>query len=410
MSGLQLLLLLLAAAPDNCGPFEQVADHFWEFRARTMPYSADDIPRLERPPGLVRSWSKTSIQRQRTELAALADCLAQATLAEASWAVARRVDVRLIRSALARVRWELDVNRRWERDPGFYLDQALTPVLELLVEPPPIEASRAKELITRLRNIPAVLKDAEENLDGGVQLFAQLALERLVDIRANLVRVDTGVLPLLPKDATRSAFSDALLAAADALEGYRAWLIQHAPAMRGTASVGREAYVFFLQQVALIPYTPEQLLAMAQQEWERSVAAEALEAQRDNGLPPLAYIASLEVQLALYQKDELAIRKFLEERGILSVPAEVHHFTVRPITGVHRCARRFRRAGLVHRSLPPNPGRRAVALPALAKARLLRKGHRSRPSASHHARRRPWALLPARPVLETSGPNSAPLL
>ncbi len=325
-----LSLLWLAAAPLPCGSFEEVADRVWEFRARTMPFSVDDIPRLERPPGLVRSWSKKSVQGQRAELAALTDCLARATTDESSWSVARRVDVRLIRSTLARVRWELEVNRRWERDPGFYLDQALTPVLELLVEPPPFDAPRARELAVRLHNVPALLKNAEENLDGGVPLFAQLALDRLVDIRRTVGRVETGVLPLLPQDA-RSEFSAAIRAASDALEAYHAWLTEHAPSMRGKASVGREAYLFFLQQVALIPYSPEQMLSMAQQEWERSAAAEALEAQRNVALPPLAYIPTLELQIARYQKDEVAIRKFLEERGILSVPAELHHFTVQPI-------------------------------------------------------------------------------
>ena len=101
--------------------------------------------------------------------------------------------------------------------------------------------------------------------------------------------------------------------------------------MQGSPSVGRAAYVFFLQQVALIPYSPEQLLAMAQQEWERSVAAEALEQQRNAALPPLAYIPSLQLQIARYTADEAAIRRFLEERGILSVPSDLPHYTVQPI-------------------------------------------------------------------------------
>ncbi|MGO8971535.1 MAG: DUF885 family protein [Myxococcaceae bacterium] len=326
-----LSLLMFAAAPASCPAFDEMATRVWEFRAWTMPFSVDDIPRLERPPGLVRSWSKASVQRQREELAALADCLAIATAKESSWPIARRVDVRLIRSTLARVHWELDVNRRWERDPTFYLEQALTPLMELLDEPPPIDAARGRELLLRLLNIPAVLKNAEENLGSGVQLFAQLALGELRDIRGKLRRVEAGVLPLWPQAASRSEFSDGIRAAEEALEAYRAWLTEHAPAMQGSASVGRDAYVFFLKKVALIPYSPEQMLAMAQQEWERSVAAEALEIQHNVGLPPLSYFPSLEAQIARYGHDELAIRRLLEERGILSVPSEVRHFTVQPI-------------------------------------------------------------------------------
>jgi hypothetical protein len=216
------LFALLATVPPACPPFEEVAAQVWEFRARTMPFSADDIPRLERPAGLVRSWSKESVNQQRAQAGVLAACLTQVTAGESAWPLARRVDVRLIRSALARVHWELDVNRRWERDPGFYLDQALTPVLELLTEPPPIGSARARELVTRLRNVPSLLQEGKANLQGeAVPLFAQLALAKLVDIRQTLHRVATSVLPLLPKDASRSDFSGSIVAAADALESFR---------------------------------------------------------------------------------------------------------------------------------------------------------------------------------------------
>jgi Bacterial protein of unknown function (DUF885) len=328
-----LVLAVLASAAPPCPPFEEVATRFWEFRARTMPFSSDDIPRLERPAGLVRSWSKRSVEKQRTELAALSSCLSMATAGEATWPLARRVDVRLIRSALARVHWELDLNRRWERDPGFYLEQALTPLLELLTEPPPIDGARAQELVVRLRNIPGLMQDAQANVQGGVQLFAQLALAKLTDIRGALQRVEAGVQPLLPKETSRSDLSGAFSGAADALESFRGWLAQHATSMRGNTSVGRTAYVFFLQQVALIPYTPEQLLAMAEQEWERSVAAETLELQHNMGLPALSYFPSIELQMTRYQADEAAIRSYLESHGILSVPAELRHFTVHPIPG-----------------------------------------------------------------------------
>ncbi len=296
-----------------------------------MPFSADDIPRLERPLGLIRSWSKASVEAQRAEAKGLSDCLASATVDEASWPVAKRVDVRLLRSLLARIHWELDLNRRWQRDPGFYLEQALTPLLELLAEPPPLDGRRAKELLSRLKNIPALVKEAQSNLDSGVQLFAQLALAQLEDIGSRMKRVEAGVLPLLPKETPKSEVTSSFGAAVAALEGYRGWLSQHAPSMQGSPSVGRAAYVFFLHHVALIPYSPEQLLAMAQQEWERSVAAEALEQQRNAALPPLAYLPSLEMQIARYRADEASIRRFLDERGILSVPLDLPHYTVQAI-------------------------------------------------------------------------------
>ena len=44
-------------------------------------------------------------------------------------------------------------------------------------------------------------------------------------------------------------------------------------------ALGATAYGFFLHQVALLPYTPEQLLAMARQDFDRVLAMEAYERQ-----------------------------------------------------------------------------------------------------------------------------------
>jgi hypothetical protein len=322
----------LAAAPVACPPtIQALAERAWDLRARTMPFSSDDIPRLERPPGLVRSWSRKSVEQQRFEWAALRACLRR--LPEAGLPVPLRVDRRLIGSLFARVEWELDVNRRWERDPTFYLEQTLTPVLELLVQPPPIDEPRARELLLRLHNVPALIADGKENLRGGVRRFAQLALDSLQEIRPKLQRVESGVGPLLPPSVARAELAQAIDSAASALESYRALLEARSNQMVAKASVGRAAYEFFLRQVALVPYTPEQLIAMAQQEWERSMTAEALEQQRNSGAPLLAYFGTLDEQIARCQKDELSIRKFLEERSILSVPASVRHYTVQPIPG-----------------------------------------------------------------------------
>jgi len=74
-----LVLAVVATASPPCPPFEEVAARVWEFRARTMPFSADDIPRMERPAGMVRSWSRATVDQQRVQVGALATCLKVAT-------------------------------------------------------------------------------------------------------------------------------------------------------------------------------------------------------------------------------------------------------------------------------------------------------------------------------------------
>jgi len=87
-----------------------------------------------------------------------------------------------------------------------------------------------------------------------------------------------------PQDLSAS-FQQATEQAIRALEAYRAWLQAQLGAMPEKVSVGRENYEFFLHQVALLPYSPQQLLALGRQELDRSVAFEQYEKQRNRDCP-----------------------------------------------------------------------------------------------------------------------------
>ncbi len=308
---------------------EEIGNEFWAWRVRTQPFLKDDIPRIDRPE-CERDWSASSIRGMR---ATLADFEARwKAIDAAKWSIAQQVDYRLIGSALARVRWELDVNRRWERDPTFYLDQTLTALLEALVQPPPFDADRSREILGRMQEIPKILKDGLANLRP-VRPFAQLAIDTLGEIRAQLSQVGRAAAPLLREDRSGSgeiaaAFHAATEKAIAALETYRASLEERLSKFPQESAVGRAAYQFFLNQVALLPYSPEELLAMSRQEWERAVAFEACEAQRNRGLPELQHAASIEDQIRNSVRDELAIRDFLESKGILTVPSWMGHYTI----------------------------------------------------------------------------------
>jgi uncharacterized protein (DUF885 family) len=320
--------------PAQATALEQFAARFWTWRARYQPFSTDDIPRLERPSG-ERDWSAHSIAQQRAQLAELEAQWKK--LDRSGWTTSEKVDDRLMSSALARVHWELDLTRRWERDPTFYLDQTLTALLESLVEPPPFTPARSQEILARMQAIPKILSDGQANLHA-VRPFAQLAITSLQQIKPNLRQVEREVAPMLQKDAAHSTdisaeFHEATEKAIVALESYRAWLQQRLPSMPEDAAVGRKNYEFFLSHVALIPYTPEQLLAISRQEWERAVAFEAIEKQRNQGLPELKIASSIDEQIRTSERDELAIRNFLQGKGILTVSPEIGHYTIRLMPG-----------------------------------------------------------------------------
>lgn len=309
---------------------QSLAKDFWQWRARHQPFSKDDIPRIDRPQG-PRDWSAASIASQRASLKHYETRWKQ--LETGGLNRTQQVDYRLMGSAIARVRWELDLNRRWERDPSFYLDQTLTALLEPLLQPPPFDANLSREIVERMNEIPAILEEGRKNLHP-IRPFAQLAIAGLGKIRPNLMRVLAEVGPMLRGDSGDAArFRQSTEKAISALESYRSWLQQNLDGMPGDGAVGRASYEFFLNQVALLPYTPEELFAISAQEWARAVSFEQYERVRNRELPELKVAASLEDEIGKAQSNELAIRSFLETRGILTVPADMRHYTLRPMPG-----------------------------------------------------------------------------
>ncbi len=231
-------------------------------------------------------------------------------------------------SAIARVRWELDVNPRWQRDPAFYVEQTVDALQEELMPPPPFSGERSREIVARTENIPAILEQAKLNLKA-IAPFAQLTIAMLSDIDSRLARVERGVSPLLTGDDQRARFRIAIAAASKALVDYREWLKQNLPTMRQDFALGDKAYGFFLHQVALLPYTPERLLSMARQDFERILAMESYEHQRDLRAPELKLPATAEEESARMTREDANIRRYLTEHQILTVPPDLPHWTAR---------------------------------------------------------------------------------
>jgi uncharacterized protein (DUF885 family) len=326
-----LLLSTLSFGQAKTDSLDQFASDFWAWRAQYRPFTFDDVPRMEHAPG-TRDWSAAAVANQHADLAAFER--RWKTMHMDGWPVGRLVDYRLLGSALARVRWELDVNPRWQRDPAFYVEQTVDALQEPLMPPPPVPPApfndaRSREILTRTENIPAILEQAKLNLKA-IAPFAQSTIAMLSDIDARLARVQRGVSPLLTSDDQRARFRTAIARASEALVGYREWLKQNLPNMRQDFVLGDKAYGFFLHQVALLPYTPEQLLSMARQDFERVLGMESYEHQRDLRAPELKLPATAEEESARMTREDANIRRYLTEHQILTVPPNLPHWTIRP--------------------------------------------------------------------------------
>jgi uncharacterized protein (DUF885 family) len=327
------LLMFISNAPSQTAlpslatePLDKLADHFWTWRAKYAPFTGDDVNRIERPGGL-RDWSGASIDKRRADLERFEASWKK--LDASQWPIARQVDYRLIGSALSRVRWELDRNARWKRDPNFYIEQTLTPVVEALTVPGPYDEQRSREILARVENIPAILQQGEANLASPPAPFAAVTIQALDGVRDRLHKMAVA----LRRSTTlkEQELNSATDRAADALEHFRQRLQEELPSLPKETALGRDAYVFFLTNVALMPYSLEELLAMGRQEWNRAVAFEAFEVERNRNVPPLALAPNIDSWMKDAAEKELQIRKFLQEHGILTVPDWIQHYTLRPM-------------------------------------------------------------------------------
>ncbi len=314
-----LVSAIALGVPTPPAGLAKLSDEFWAWRAATQPVSADDIPRIDRPAGWVPDWSKGSIALRRLVLARFET--RWGAIDTAGWTVPNQVDYRLIGSALARVRWELDVNPVWRRDPNFYVQQTLGSLFEVLVLPPPLDAGRRQAVLLRLRNIPRLAEQAAANLDLALKPFAELAIAALGGVRPQLTTMAREV----------GALGGATDSAIVALERFREILKRRLSVMPAGTAVGPEKYRWFLSRVALVPFLPAELLAMGRQEWERSVAFEALELAKNRGLPELPFFPTIDANIAGQAADEARVRRYLGDKQLLTVPDWVKHYLNAPV-------------------------------------------------------------------------------
>jgi len=320
-----MIVWCVGQAQPESESLNKLADDFWTWRAKYAPFTGDDVNRIERPGG-IRDWSRASIDQRRNDLEQFERRWKK--IDASHWPIPQQVDYRLVGSALSRVRWELDRNPRWKRDPNFYIEQTLTALVEALTVPAPYDEGHSREILTRVENIPSILQQGAENLEKASAPFATVAVQNLERIRERLRKMASSL--VASTTLNRDKLNSACERAADALEKYQQQLKQKLPTLPQQTALGRDAYIWFLRNVALMPFTPEELLAMGRQEWNRAVAFEAYEKNRNKDVSPLKIADNIDNWIKDAAAKELSIRKFLVERGILSVPDWVQHYTLRP--------------------------------------------------------------------------------
>lgn len=318
-----LLLFPQIALAQNNLKIQNFAREFFNWRVITQPVTGDDIPRVERPDKWIPDYSPEALAAYREKYIEFSSKLIN--LPHTGWSKSDSVDYLLLHSAIERVNWELNILKLPNRNPDFYVHQTLGAVYELLLIHSPINRNRAENIILRLNSFNKTIQYAKTNLNEPVMSFADIALGSLEDIKSRLYKMRDALNELFPVDLN-AQLNSAVEHAVMALEDYIEWLEEEKPYMQTSFNVGREGYEYFLQNIALIPYSPEELLIMGKQEWDRSVAFDIYEKERNIYLPELTLFSSAEEQMEEERKGEEAIRDFIYEKNIFTIPDWVQHY------------------------------------------------------------------------------------
>ncbi len=311
-----------AFAQSNAG-IQSLASDFFEWRKATQPATEDDILRVERPDSWIPDFSPEALERNKQKYVEYSTRLKN--LPKDNWFRSDSVDFLLLHSAIERVNWELNILRSPYRNPDFYVHQTVGAVYELLLIHSPMTDKRMKNIILRLQSISQTVEYAKQNLSEAVEPFAAVALENLTEIRARLYKMRDGLL-LISDRNFEDELNKAVEQAAKSLENYKEWIEQNISRMSKDFSVGRENYVYFLRNIALMTNSPEELLLLGKSEWNRSVSFDMFERERNSELPELKIFTSVEEQIRQERIYEEEIREFLVDKNLMSIPDWIQHY------------------------------------------------------------------------------------
>ena len=321
-------VLLFISSSIFCQPNEELqtlAKSFFEWRLINQPISGDDIPRVERPDNWVPNYSPKQIDTSRKKYLEFRDLLF--SVSKHNFVRSDSVDYLLLRSAIERVNWELNILKLPNTHPEFYIDQTLGSIFDLLVISSPFTKERSKNFLIRLEAIPKILDDAKINLTAPIKPFAEITITQLDGIGKKLERMSNSLMKSFP-ELFHLSLLDKTKKAITALENYSSWLNSKLDSMQENIAVGRDNYIYFLKNIALVPYSPEELLLMGKIEWQRSVVFGELEKNRNKNIPKPPIFNSVEEEIKKAKEDELAIRDFLVKNEIMSVPNWTKNYTL----------------------------------------------------------------------------------
>ena len=282
-----------------------------EFRTLTVPEMTRGVP----------DYTPAAMQRQAERLAGLQQRLR--AIDDSTWPIAERVDYMVVLAEMRGMEFQHRVMQPWRRDPAFYSTTNLGfgPKMHGAFGIPelPLNGDALARFKASLEAVPAALRQARINLTDPRGDLARLAIvQKQVEINvfAELAAHAAKVQPELVQPAKR-----AQAAAAE----FKAWLESIEAGLPAHGGVGKENYAWYLKNVLLLPYTPEEVETIGEREYQRQVAFLKIEEHRNRAIPmPEPVKTRAEFDTKRKAEDEHLLKQLREGQWV-TIPDYVQH-------------------------------------------------------------------------------------
>ena len=215
------------------------------------------------------------------------------------------------------------VMQPWKRDPAFYSTTNLGfgPKMHDAITLPslPVAPDAAADLAARLDAVPRALAAARATLTDARGDLARLAIRQKqveVNVYGEFADKAARVQPALAAPARRAQAAAA---------AFKAWLEGIEATLPAHGGVWRENYAWYLRNVLLLPYTPEEIGVIGEREYQRQVTFLKIEEHRNRAIAMPDPVTTRAAFDAKRRREDESLIAFLRDGQWMTIPDYVQH-------------------------------------------------------------------------------------
>ncbi len=243
------------------------------------------------------------------------------------WPISEQVDYHIVRAEMNGLEFDHRVLRPWARNPAFYMlihgsqsdvpareGEVMHGAVELWTYQFPLSDRSAAEIQDGVSVMPAILEQAKTNLVVEAADLWFLSMRAMGGVSRTL-----GGLAERVSDDYPDLSADAEAAQA-AVDEYIAWIEERQAGTTASSGVGVEEYDWYLKNVALLPYTWADQVAIVERELGRSWAYLKLLENKNRNRSELPLISSEGQYQRQYRAAVREFIRFLDREDFFTVP------------------------------------------------------------------------------------------